>query len=154
MCELEIFVDGACHGNPGPASIGVVILKDGKIIKEIAKTIGEATNNIAEYTALIQALKASKELKASKLKIFTDSELMYYQVTGRYKVNHPKLKLLFHEVKDLSRGFQSVAIQHVPREENKEADRLAGEALKQEKQAKMGASMYIHVGEESPSSKG
>ena len=139
MKELEIFTDGACSGNPGPAAIGVVIFQDGKVVKEISEVIGEATNNIAEYSALLCALKEAKELKAQKLKIFTDSELMYHQVAGRYKINNPKLKLLFDEIQTLAKGFSSFTLSHVLREKNKEADRLATSALKQKKQAKMGA---------------
>ena len=139
MRELEIFVDGACSGNPGPAGIGVAIFENGQVIKEISQTIGDATNNIAEYSALLCALKEAKELKAEKLKIFTDSELMYHQIAGRYKINNPKLKSLFDEIQVLVKGFKSFNLSHVPREKNKDADRLATGAIKQKKQAKMGA---------------
>lgn len=150
--ELEIFTDGACSGNPGEAAIGVVIREDGKIIKEISKSIGKATNNIAEYTALIYALQEAAELKAERLKIFTDSELLYKQVTGAYQVKNDTLKQLYDQVVQLSCKFKEVAIQHVLREKNREADKLATQALKK-KQSPMVALMP-RVGEESPSSGG
>ena len=83
---IEIFTDGACSGNPGLASIGVVFKKDGKLLKEISQCIGMATNNIAEYTAVIYALQEALILKAEKVVIHTDSELLFKQVKGQYKV--------------------------------------------------------------------
>ena len=151
--ELEIFVDGACSGNPGAAGIGVVIKSDGKTVKEISKAIGEATNNIAEYSALICALQQALLLKARKLHVFTDSELLFRQVTGVYKVKNDKLKFLFDQVRDLMGAFERVTIDHVYRDKNKEADRLATDSLKK-KQAKMVAPLFENIGEESPSSKG
>jgi ribonuclease HI len=150
---LEIFVDGACSGNPGPAGIGIVINRDGMTIKKISKAIGEATNNIAEYSALIYALQEAMVLKAKKLKIFTDSELLFRHVTGVYKVKNEKLKFLFDQVRHLMQGFDHVDIAHVRRENNKEADKLAAQSLKI-KQAKMVAPLFENIGEESPSSKG
>ena len=135
---LEIFTDGACSGNPGEAAVGVVIKQDGKVLKEISKTIGPATNNIAEYTALIYALQEALILRADSLKIFTDSELMYKQVTGQYKVKHENIKSLFDQVQHLWKGFKHIELIHVLREKNKEADMLATTALKNlKKQAKM-----------------
>jgi len=150
---LEIFTDGACSGNPGEAGVGVVINCEGKRVKEISKAIGEATNNIAEYSALIYALQEALVLKARDLKIFTDSELMHRQVTGVYKVKDEKLKLLFDQVKRLMQGFDRVDINHVRRGKNKEADKLATQAIKK-KQTKMVAPLFKDIGEESPSSKG
>ena len=126
---LEIFTDGACRGNPGEASIGVVVYEHKKIIKEISKSIGLATNNIAEYQALICALKEALSLKADQIKIFTDSELMYCQIKGEYRVKDIKLKPLFLEAQELIKQFRSFEISHVPREENKLADRLAAAVL-------------------------
>ena len=128
--ELVIHTDGACLGNPGPAGIGVVIERNGKILQEISKPIGSATNNIAEYTALIFGLQEALVLKADKVSFFTDSELVYYQVTGSYKVKNEKIKTLHDQVKQLIRGFRSFQIQCVPREQNEGADRLASEAVK------------------------
>ncbi len=126
---LTIFVDGACSGNPGPAAIGVVINQGEKRLKEISRSIGLATNNIAEYSALICALQEALILKASDLKIFTDSELVFKQVTGQYKVKNQNMKNLCAQVQQLLRGFQKIDLQHVLREKNKEADRLATSAI-------------------------
>ena len=139
--ELEIFIDGASSGNPGEASVGVVIQEDKKCLKEISRAIGHATNNVAEYQALIVALKEAQALEGKRLKIFTDSELLYRQVTGRYKVKNENLKLLFDEAQGLAKTFEEIKIDHIPREKNQEADRLANQALK--KQAKMVTSMSI-----------
>lgn len=127
--ELKIFVDGACRGNPGPAGIGVVIFEGESKIKEISKSIGSATNNIAEYTALIYALQEALMLKADKLHVFTDSELVYNQVIGKYKVKHKNIIELFAQVKHLCEGITDFKIQHVPREQNKEADKLASGSI-------------------------
>ena len=153
MPDLEIYVDGASKGNPGRAGIGVVFQKDGKIIQEFCKDIGQATNNVAEYSALIFALTKAKELDAEKLSVYTDSELMFRQLTGKYKVKNEHLKPLFEQANELASSFERVEIQHVMREKNKDADRLANEALKS-KPAKTVAPVFKHKGEESPSSKG
>ncbi len=153
---LEIFVDGACSGNPGPAGIGVVIRRGGKTVAEISRPIGEATNNIAEYSALICALQEALVLKAAQVKIFTDSELMFHQLTGSYKVRDQKLKFLYDQVQQLKRGFANVELAHVPRAKNKEADKLATSSLNtiNKKQAKMVATLFDNSAEESPGSEG
>jgi len=150
---LTIFIDGACSGNPGPAGIGVVIKDGEKIIKEISEPIGRATNNIAEYTALKVALTEAGKLTKGILKVFTDSELLAKQITGQYKIKNEVLAVLFQEVSELSLKFKSVEVQHVLREKNKEADKLATSAIKL-KQGKTIASTFQYVVEESPSSKG
>ena len=150
--SLELFTDGACQGNPGQAAIGVVIKKQGKILKTISKTIGQATNNIAEYTALIYGLQEALILKADQVKVNTDSELIYEQLRGNYKIKQPNLKFLFDLVKHLSEGFKKIEVRHIPREKNREADHLATEAIEKE-QAKVVAPMFT-FGEESPSSVG
>lgn len=150
---LEIFTDGACSGNPGEAGIGVVIKSGGKTIKEISKAIGEATNNIAEYSALVYALQEALVMKAKRVSVFTDSELMFRQVTGVYKVKNEKLRFLCDQVQHLMQGFDQVDIDHVRREKNKEADKLATQSIKL-KQAKVVAPLFKTCGEESPSSKG
>jgi ribonuclease HI len=150
---LEIFVDGACSGNPGEAGIGIVINHEGKTVKKVSKAIGEATNNIAEYSALVYALQEAMIMKAKTLQVFTDSELMFRQVTGAYKVKNEKLKFLLDQARLLMGGFDHVELKHVRRENNKQADKLATESIK-EKQAKMVAPLFDNIGEESPSSKG
>ena len=151
--SLEIFVDGACRGNPGEAGIGVVINQNNKTIREISKPIGEATNNIAEYSALIYGLLEALVLKAKKLEIFTDSELMFHQVTGSYKIKNEKLRFLCDQVLHLMKGFDQVNISHVRRQKNEKADKLATQAIKR-KQVQMVAPLFENIGEESPSSKG
>lgn len=131
MSVLEMYIDGASKGNPGPSGIGVVIYdKDGSALKGISKSIGKATNNVAEYTALIYALQEALILKSPKIKVWTDSELLCKQVKGVYTVRHSNLKPLFEQVKHLAKGFDSFEIQHIGRDKNKEADRLAGNAAK------------------------
>jgi len=129
MKKFEIFTDGACKGNPGEAAIGVVINCDGKRVTEISKPIGEATNNIAEYSALVFGLQESLVLRADEVNVYTDSELVYKQVIGAYKIKNAKLKFLNEQVKSLCRGFKSFKISHIPREKNKLADSLANQAM-------------------------
>ena len=149
--KLEIFTDGACSGNPGPAGVGVVIKQDGKTIKEISKYIGLGTNNIAEYTALICALLEAKALKATEVDIKADSELMVKQVTGKYRVQHENIIPLFEQVKQLKVGFKHFSLTHVRREQNTEADKLSVQAIKAGRDDRPAAAGN---GEESPSSKG
>ena len=151
--RLEIFIDGACQGNPGEASVGVVLKEDGEIIKEISRSIGLATNNMAEYAALVQALQEAVHLKADELKIHTDSELLYNQVTGQYQLKSENLKSLFGQVAELAKAFKHIEIKKIPREQNKLADQLSKKALKI-KQAKVIAPLFKRSGEESPSSTG
>ncbi len=152
MAVLEIFTDGASSGNPGPAGIGVVIREQKKIIKEISTSIGRATNNVAEYKAVLCALEEAKALKAEKLKLSMDSELLYNQLLGRYQVKNEALKALFEEAQKLGKNFKHIELKLIPREQNKEADQLATQAIKRE-QTKVVASAF-DAGEESPSSDG
>ena len=127
------------------AAVGVVIQFQDGTIKKFSKCIGEATNNIAEYSALIYALEESLRLKVERLKVHTDSELLFRQLTGSYKIKNDILKTLFNKVKSFSKSFEGVDIQHVPREQNHEADCLASEALKGHKhktKAKVVASLF------------
>lgn len=153
---IEIFTDGACRGNPGPAGIGVVIYQDGKMISQISKPIGDATNNLAEYTALIYALQEALLLKLSTVRVSIDSELVFYQISGDYKIKNEKLRPLFNQVQHLRKGFQNISFRCIPREQNQEADRLATQAIKtiSKKQAKMVTLVPEGAGEESPSSEG
>ncbi len=148
---LDIYTDGACSGNPGPAGIGVVFKQDGLIIKEIAKPIGHGTNNLAEYTALIYALQEALILKAEVVHVRSDSELMCRQVNGRYMVKDAGIKVLFDQVQHLKSGFKKFTLTHVRREFNKEADALSRQAVKAGQDGRPDAA---GVGEESPSSTG
>ena len=127
---LSAHTDGASKGNPGPASIGYTIEKDGIVLEEYSEFIGEATNNIAEYTALIAAVKRMKSLGATDVIVYSDSELMARQINGMYKVKSKGLKPLFIKVMKLSDKFDSFKVVHVPREENLTADSLANQAMK------------------------
>ncbi len=157
MISWEIFSDGACSGNPGPAAVGAVIRRDGVVVKEISEPIGVATNNIAEYRAFIRGLEAAQALGAEQVRLRTDSELLFYQLKGKYKVKHANIKPLHEKAVALLKLFKNVECKVVPREENQEADRLATSALK--KNVLQNAShddrpdVFI-MGEESPSSKG
>ncbi len=131
MRQFDIYIDGAAKGNPGPAGIGVIICHDGSPVKNISRYIGNATNNVAEYTALVYALQEARILKATKIKVWTDSELLYKQLKGEYKVKHQNLKPLFEQIRHFIKGFASFEIQHIPREQNRGADKLASQAAKQ-----------------------
>ena len=128
--RLTIYVDGASRGNPGPAAVGVVI-EDEKGITTLkaSSSIGRATNNQAEYTALIMALQEAKRLRASHVEIRTDSQLMAQQITGNYRVRNAHIRPLFEQAMRLLTTFQHCSIDHIPRDLNSEADALANEAL-------------------------
>jgi len=129
MPKLTIFTDGGARGNPGPAGTGIVIKENGKTIKEYGEYIGVATNNQAEYRALISALESARDMKAEEVNIFMDSELIVKQVKGQYKVKHPGLAPLFLKLYNLRTGFKKFSITHVRREKNKEADALVNRAI-------------------------
>ena len=123
-------VDGASRGNPGPASYAVVLRgPDGAIRFEVGKYIGRATNNVAEYYALISALDYAASQRIERLLVRSDSELLVRQMQGRYKVNSADLKPLHERARKLAHSLAYFAIEHVPREQNREADELANVAL-------------------------
>jgi ribonuclease HI len=129
--RLVIKTDGRSQGNPGPAAIGVTIKDEqGKLIAFISQPIGRATNNQAEYRAIIAALKKAIGLGAEQVDMRSDSELVVEQINGRYRVKNPALKSLYQQVKQLQSQLKGFAITHIPRQQNKEADRLASKALK------------------------
>lgn len=127
--ELTVCFDGASRGNPGKAAIGVVVLRNGVPVKEISETIGDATNNVAEYRALLRGLKEAEALGARRVQILSDSELVVRQLSGRYRVRSPALVALHRDALTRLRKFDRVSIRHVPREENRGADALANRAL-------------------------
>ena len=128
--SLKIYTDGGARGNPGPAAIGIYILgENDKEILRFGKRIGSTTNNVAEYTALIYALEEALLLKAKSLKINTDSQLLARQLNKIYKVKHAGIINLYNRAVHLLTGFEKVLINHIPREENKLADKLATEAV-------------------------
>ena len=128
--KLIIYTDGGARGNPGPAAIGYVVGG-----KKYGEFIGETTNNVAEYKALIAALKKAKALlskkkaKETEVECYMDSELLMRQLTGVYKIEDEDLQPLWLEIWNLKLDFKNVEFHHIPREKNKEADRMVNEAL-------------------------
>ncbi len=151
MSHLKIYIDGASKGNPGPSGAGIVVYRNGRILKKISNYIGTATNNAAEYTALVCALEEALLLKAKSLEINTDSQLLARQLNKVYKVKHEAIKNFYNRAVHLLTGFEKVVINHIPREENILADKLATEAVKK-KQAECGCPIFCR--EESPGSGG
>lgn len=128
--SLIMYVDGASRGNPGKAGAGVLVQDaHGKTIRRLRKRLPDVTNNVAEYSALLTALKAAVKMNAKKLKVFADSELMVKQINGLYRVKNEGLKPLYAEAKMLINKIDSFSIAHVKRELNAGADKLANEAI-------------------------
>jgi ribonuclease HI len=128
--KLEIFTDGAARGNPGPAGIGVVIFNEEKaVIEEYKEFIGDTTNNTAEYKALLAALKTAKKYAPCSISFCLDSELVVHQMKGQWKVRDANLSGLHDQASALLSNFEKVEFKHVPREQNKLADKLANQAL-------------------------
>jgi ribonuclease HI len=130
MSKVTVNVDGGARGNPGPAAIGVVVRDaGGEVLEERGEKIGRATNNVAEYRALLLGIERAAALGASELELVGDSELIVRQVEGRYKVKDATMKELHGEVKKALAPFASWSIRHVRREQNSDADRLVNQAL-------------------------
>jgi ribonuclease HI len=123
---VTINCDGAARGNPGPAGAGAIVVdEEGAVLAEVAEGLGETTNNVAEYTAVIRGLEEAKRLGAHEVLLRSDSQLLINQLTGRYRVKAPHLQPLHRRVRALLVGFAKVDLEHVPRERNVDADRLA-----------------------------
>ncbi len=130
MAKLTVNVDGGARGNPGPAAIGVVVRgADDEVLEERGERIGRATNNVAEYRALLLGIELAAAHGASELELVGDSELIVRQVEGRYKVKDPTMRELHAEVRRALEPFASWSIRHVGRSDNADADRLVNEAL-------------------------
>jgi len=133
--KITIYTDGGARGNPGPAAIGAVIIQNGQIIKKYSEFIDEATNNQAEYQAVIFALKkvkllfGKKKAKETEIEFYSDSELIIKQLNHQYKIKEEELQPLFIKTWNLILDFKQVIFKHIPREKNKEADRLVNQAL-------------------------
>lgn len=124
--EWQIRTDGAARGNPGPSGVGVVLVDpEGKVVDELAKGIGWATNNVAEYQALIEGLQLARAHGVDRLAVFSDSTLMVEQMKGKWKVKHAGLQPLFAQAGKLAKQIGSVRYVAVPRERNRRADELA-----------------------------
>jgi ribonuclease HI len=127
---LRLHVDGASRGNPGEAGFGVhVASPEGETVASLYGYLGRATNNVAEYQALLHGLRYALERGAREVRVFSDSELLVRQLGGRYRVKNPGLLPLFREAQTLLARFESARVTHVPREENREADALANKAV-------------------------
>lgn len=132
---LRIYTDGGSRGNPGPSASGAVLKEvkadgqEGKIVATAAKWLGNTTNNQAEYTAIIIGLEKAKELGATVVQMYMDSELAVKQLTGKYKVKNPDIAKRYLEVHNLMTKFARVSFTHVPREKNTEADAVVNETI-------------------------
>ena len=134
--DYIIYTDGASKGNPGPSSVGVAIYNGASVLlKEYFEAIGKATNNVAEYQAVIFALKKLKALygrksaKESEILINSDSKLLVEQLNGKFRLKDEKIKKLFIEIWNQKMDFKKVSFKNIPREENKKADSLANQAF-------------------------
>lgn len=128
--KLVIHVDGGSRGNPGPAAIAAVLsTPDGEVVADAKETIGIASNNVAEYKALLLGLARARELGASEVEVVNDSELVQKQINGQYKVKHPDMKPLYAQSLDALGEFDAWQVRSVPRAQNKDADALVNQAL-------------------------
>jgi ribonuclease HI len=130
MGKLTVNVDGGARGNPGPAAIGIVVRNDdGAVVEQVGETIGETTNNVAEYRALLRGLELASAHGATEVELIGDSELVVRQIEGRYKVKNAGMKELHAQAKAALADFDSWSIRHVKRAQNADADELVNEAL-------------------------
>lgn len=128
--KVVVHVDGGARGNPGPAAIGVVVsAADGALLEEVAEAIGETTNNVAEYRALLRGLERAHALGADEVEVVGDSELVAKQINGQYKVKHAGMKPLHAEAVRALAGFERWRVRTVPRAQNAAADALVNAAL-------------------------
>ena len=150
---LHLFCDGGSRGNPGQAAIAY-ILEDpvtGTVLEERGVTIGTETNNVAEYKALIEGLRAASRFQPNRLICHLDSELVVKQLNGEYRVKMPALQTYFEEVQELSKDLPDVVFTHIPREDNYRADKLVNEALDaQGPQNKLPPTLRPHIQKSSP----
>ncbi|MHB8508267.1 MAG: ribonuclease HI family protein [Candidatus Dormibacteria bacterium] len=133
MTTAVLHTDGGARGNPGPAAIGIVVELESagerEVVAEIGERIGHASNNVAEYRAVIRGLEEAARLSATRVNCFLDSQLVVEQLNGRYRVKHPDMVPLHRRATQLAMAFESVTYHHVRREQNRDADRLVNQAL-------------------------
>lgn len=134
MAEVFVFTDGGARGNPGPAALGVYIEKNGKTLAKIGKSLGETTNNVAEYSAILEGLswllEHKEKFSIEKASFFMDSQLAYSQIVGLYKVKNQKLRELIFKIRQLEAQLKiSIFYHHIPREKNKIADFIVNQVL-------------------------
>ncbi len=129
--KVIIHSDGVSRGNPGPAAIGAIIRGErGRLLASISQPIGRATNNQAEYRAIIAALEQALALGARQVELNSDSELVVRQIKGQYRVRKEALRPLYQRVKELQSRLEGFTVRHIPRQQNREADKLANAALR------------------------
>jgi phosphoribosylglycinamide formyltransferase-1 len=128
--QITVYTDGGSRGNPGPAAAGFVLIDpNGNQLQSKAFFLGQTTNNTAEYTAIIKALQAAKQIGAKQLTVFSDSELLVKQINGQYKVKSEQIRPLFQQTINLINGFEDCKVKHIGRDKNKQADELVNQAL-------------------------
>lgn len=127
--KAVLYTDGGARGNPGPAGTGAVLETESGSRRELSSFLGKATNNQAEYRALLSGLALAKRQGVTELECYLDSELLVKQMKGEYKVKDSDLQLLYREAQHFSKQFEVITFTHIPREKNKEADRLVNEVL-------------------------
>lgn len=127
--NIEIYIDGASRGNPGRSGIGIIIKGGNDTIRTLKKYIGIRTNNQAEYEAFITSLYASRRFKNKEISIFTDSLLIANQINGKWRVKDANILSLYKKAKSLLTEYNTIELNHIPRDLNKEADRLANQAI-------------------------
>lgn len=127
--SATVHTDGAARGNPGPAAWSYILRRPGHPPLEVAERMGQATNNVAEYTALVNALERAVELGVGELQVFSDSELMVKQLNGEYRVKSPELQELYAAAVAMRKKLGRVTFSHIPRKLNTDADRLCNQAL-------------------------
>jgi len=127
--KIEVFIDGASRGNPGPSGIGVVFSENKNVIRKLYKFIGNATNNVAEYTALVYSLQEALIAGFKNIAIKSDSELLTKQLRGEYRVKNENLKPYYDQFMHLSRGFDKIDVASISRKDNSQADKLANKAI-------------------------
>jgi len=131
--RVTVHIDGGARGNPGPAGAGVVVTDpDSKtVLREAGWFLGRATNNVAEYRALLAGLKAAAALGATEVEVLSDSELIVRQMNGQYRVRNAGLQPLYGSAQELAAGFKRCSFSHIRREHNRQADRLVNQAITQ-----------------------
>ena len=128
--NITVYTDGASRGNPGPAGIGVALYdEEGTLLDEYREYLGHTTNNVAEYRALVAGLRCAGKYAPCRVRVHLDSELLYFQMTGAYRVKSPHLLGLHRAARALAGHFERADFVSIPREQNKVADRLANEAI-------------------------
>jgi formyltetrahydrofolate-dependent phosphoribosylglycinamide formyltransferase len=136
--QIIAYTDGACRGNPGPAAAGFILAEAGGTqLLAKASFLGRTTNNVAEYTAVVKALEAAKQIGAQQITLFSDSELLVKQINGQYKVKSEQIRPLFRQTVELLEKFQNWKVQHITRDKNQQADTLVNKALNLGKDVEM-----------------